>query len=227
MKRVLIIAAHPDDEVLGCGATISKYLCQGVKFKVLFIAEGSSCRFEDPHSKESLKAIAKRNEQAVQALTLLGVTEYEFCNFPCGRLDQVPIIEINKVIERVIDSFQPDTLLTHSLLDVNNDHKIVFQSTLMATRPVSKNHVDRLISYEVLSSSEWSYHQTFSPNLFEVIEEQHLTAKCQALAVYETEVQEYPFPRSEKALRLNAMLRGVQAGAELAEAFYIVREFKQ
>jgi LmbE family N-acetylglucosaminyl deacetylase len=226
MKRVLVIAAHPDDEVLGCGATISKYSRQGVQFIVLFIAEGSSCRYADPVCSESVAAIAARTQQAVNALSLLGVKDYHFNDLPCGRLDQVPIIEINKVIEQAICKFDPDTVLTHSAFDANNDHRIVFRATIMATRPGTQNRVTRLLSYEVLSSSEWAFGEAFSPTSFEQIEEQDLTKKWQALAAYETEVKAFPFPRSEHGVRTQAMSRGMQAGVPLAEAFYLIREFR-
>jgi LmbE family N-acetylglucosaminyl deacetylase len=226
MKRVLVVAAHPDDEVLGCGATISKYSRRGVQFTVLFIAEGSSCRFSDPVCADSLAAIASRTQQAVKSLASLGVKDYHFNGFPCGRLDQVPIIEINKIIEQAIRKFNPDTVLTHSALDANNDHRIVCRATVMATRPGTKNRISRLLSYEVLSSSEWAFGEAFTPTSFEQIAEQDLTLKWQALSAYESEVKAYPFPRSEQGLRALAMIRGMQAGVPLAEAFYIIREFR-
>jgi LmbE family N-acetylglucosaminyl deacetylase len=226
MKRVLVIAAHPDDEVLGCGATISKYSRNGAHFMVLFIAEGSSCRFANPSSIESVDAVATRTQQSVNALKILGIKDYLFNDLPCGRLDQVPIIEINKVIEHAIREFDPDTVLTHSGLDVNNDHRIVFRATTMATRPGAQNRITRLLSYEVLSSSEWAFGEAFAPNSFEQIEEKDLLTKWLSLASYETEVKPYPFPRSEKGLRSQAMIRGMQAGVPLAEAFYIIREFR-
>lgn len=226
MKRVLLIAAHPDDEVLGCGATISKYSRQGVQFMVLFIAEGSSCRYADPTCAESVAAIAARTQQALNALALLGVKDYHFNDMLCGRLDQVPIIEINKAIEQAIHKFDPDTVLTHSDRDANNDHKIVCRATIMATRPGAKNRVARLLSYEVLSSSEWAFCEAFVPTSYEQVEERDLTLKWQALAAYETEVKPYPFPRSEQGVRAQAMYRGMQAGVPLAEAFYLIREFR-
>jgi LmbE family N-acetylglucosaminyl deacetylase len=226
MRRVLVIAAHPDDEVLGCGATISKYSRQGVQFMVLFIAEGSSCRYADPVCSESVAAIAARTQQAVNALYLLGVKDYHFNDLPCGRLDQVPIIEINKVIEQSIRKFDPDTVLTHSAFDANNDHRIVFRATIMATRPGTQNRVARLLSYEVLSSSEWAFGEAFTPTSFEQIEEQDLANKWKALSAYETEVKAFPFPRSEKGVRAQAMSRGMQIGVSLAEAFYLIREFR-
>jgi LmbE family N-acetylglucosaminyl deacetylase len=226
MRRALVIAAHPDDEVLGCGATISKYSRQGVQFMVLFIAEGSSCRYSDPASVDSVAAIATRTKQAVNALCLMGIKDYDFGDLPCGRLDQIPIIEINKAIEQAIRHFDPDTVFTHSNSDANNDHRIVCRATIMATRPSAQNRVARVLSYEVLSSSEWAFSESFVPNCFEHIEEQDLNLKWQALSAYETEVKAYPFPRSEPGVRALAMSRGMQAGVSLAEAFYMIREFR-
>jgi LmbE family N-acetylglucosaminyl deacetylase len=225
MKRILVIAAHPDDEVLGCGATISKYLRRGSEFFVLFIAEGSSCRYSDPTSADSLAAIADRTRHATNALEILGVTDYRFCDLPCGRLDQVPIIEINKAIEQTIYKFKPDVVLTHSPVDANNDHRITFRATIMATRPCVDVEVTRLLSYEVLSSSEWAFGNAFKPSSFEQIEERDLSTKCQALLAYDTEVKAFPFPRSEESVRSLAIHRGVQSGVPLAEAFCLIREF--
>ena len=141
MKRALVIAAHPDDEVLGCGGIISKYIQRDVKFFVLVIAEGSSCRFQDPNCLASLEAIKERTHYASKALNLLGVSDYLFNDLPCGRLDAVPIIEINKIIENVISDFAPDTIFTHSAVDANNDHRIVNRASIMATRPTPINKV--------------------------------------------------------------------------------------
>ena len=227
MKRVLIVAAHPDDEVLGCGATISKYRATGSVFRVLFVAEGSSCRFDSPSDVLADAAKVQRTASAERAMQLLGIDEFEFNNLPCGRLDQVPILDVNKIIERAVRDFAPDTVLTHAEHDVNNDHRIVFRSTLMATRPGAKNHVARVLSYEVPSSSEWSYSSQFLPNLFEEIFEKDLLQKCLALDCYESEVRPFPFPRSQQGLQTLAMFRGMQAGLKYAEAFQLVREFRR
>ena len=122
MNKALIIAAHPDDDILGCAGLMSKYRGQ-VEFKVVFIAEGSSCRFnkEQIHEEDVLNVIKERNSFGVKALKLLGVENYNFHDLPCGRLDQVAIIDINKIIEKEIQNFKPDTIFTHSLEDTNND----------------------------------------------------------------------------------------------------------
>lgn len=227
MKRVLIVAAHPDDEVLGCGGVISKYQTNGVEFKIVFIGEGSTCRFGSPTEDAAVAAIKHRTASAVRAMECLGVKDFEFHDLPCGKLDQVPLLSINKIIESAIRDFNPDTVFTHSPCDVNNDHKIIYNATIIATRPGAQNHVPRVFSYEVLSSTEWAFGETFSPNYFEGLDEKHLAHKCQALMIYESETREYPFPRSNEALRVLAMMRGVQSGFSYAEAFFLVREFRR
>ncbi len=206
---------------------MAKYQPRGVDFKVVLIGEGSTCRFQDPFCEEGIAAVQQRNTFAVKAINRLNIEDVEFHNLPCGRLDQVPIISINKIIEEAIASFCPDTVFTHSSFDANSDHKIVFNSTIMATRPGAKNHVAKLMSYEVLSTSEWAYLNTFMPNYFEELTEDELSLKWQALAVYESEIKSYPFPRSREGMRALAMMRGMQSGFEYAEAFQLIREFKR
>ena len=224
MKNILVIAAHPDDELLGCGGTIAKLSRKGCSIKVIFICEGSSCRFDDPYCEDAKLAIVRRNQCAIAALNSLGVSDYEFNNLPCGRLDQTPIIEINKIIERAIRSFTPDTVFTHYHGDANNEHKIVYRSTIIATRPCDEHVVKRVLCYEVLSSSEWSFSNPFSPNYFISMEEHDLKEKWQALSLYEEEMRDYPFPRSWEGVKALAVNRGTQCGNSYAEAFYLVRE---
>jgi LmbE family N-acetylglucosaminyl deacetylase len=224
MKRVLIIASHPDDETLGCGGLIAKHSLRGTEFSILFIAEGSSCRYADPQCTPAVEAKSIRTAQSRAALDLLGVKRMHFQDLPCGRLDQVPIIEINKLIESEIRDFCPDTVFTHSSNDANNDHQIVCNATIMATRPGAQNYVARVFSYEVLSSSEWAFNSVFAPNYFEQLSANDLEVKWKALACYETELRDYPFPRSRDGLRSLSMVRGMQAGCEYAEAFHLIRE---
>lgn len=224
-KRVLIIAAHPDDDILGCGGFIAKYQPLGVQFRVVFIGEGSSCRFKDLDDQGVNSAILMRNSFAKKALNLLGIVDYEFNNLPCGRFDQIPLLEINKLIERNINLFQPDTIFTHSSDDANMDHKIVFSSTLIATRPGALFLVPRLMTYEVLSSTEWAFNKTFQPNFYEALDETSLQKKCEALMCYESEVRPFPFSRSEEGIKTLARYRGMQSGNLYAEAFSLIREF--
>lgn len=227
MKRILIVAAHPDDEILGCGGTISKYRQKNCEIKVLFLGEGSTCRFEDSKSIEAQDAIKRRNECAVFALKTLNVDNFEFYNLPCGKLDQIPLLSINKIIEKTINEFKPDTVFTHAGVDSNNDHQIVLKSTIIATRPCSNHIVNRVFSYEILSSSEWGFTQAFEPNYFIGFSKFNLEQKWEAMNCYKTEVGQFPFPRSKKTIFSLAELRGSQAGMEYCEAFQLVREFEK
>lgn len=226
IKKLLVIAAHPDDELLGCGGSIAKYLDDGVLVKVLFLGEGSTCRYDDPSSTAAVAAIRTRNLWAAEALRVIGVNDFELNDLPCGRFDQIPMIVINKIIENEIKNFRPDTVLTHAESDSNNDHRITHRATIMATRPCGEHVVNRLFCYEVLSSSEWSYTSAFTPNYFVPLTEKQLLAKWSALECYETEMRNYPFPRSWLGVKNLAMKRGMQAGVEFAEAFQLIREFE-
>ena len=166
MQRVMIIASHPDDEVLGCGGLISKLKKKGADFFILFLGEGSTCRYDDVTDTNALEAIEYRELCAKKALKFLEIKNYYFNRFPCSRFDTIPIIEINKLIEKKIAEFKPDSVFTHSLNDANSDHRISFQSTVMSTRPGVLNTVRDVYSYEVLSSTEWNFGSSFTPNFF-------------------------------------------------------------
>lgn len=226
MKNVLVVAAHPDDDILGCGGTIAKYTKLGIKFKVIFIAEGTTCRFatEEINSENALKEIEKRNTYAKKSLEVLGVKEFTFYNLPCGRLDQEPIIEIGKIIEKEIKEFKPDTIFTHSNIDVNNDHLRVFQGVLQATRVGALNFVNQVYSFEILSSSEWRFVEAFKPNVFISLDKEHIDLKIKSLNEYVSEIKEFPFPRSNEGLEILAKRRGMQIGKKYAESFSLVRE---
>ena len=225
MNRILILSAHPDDDILGCGGILSKLVEEGKAIKVIFLAEGTSCRYnyDDIKKKIVIQEIEKRNNMGIAALEYLGVREHSFYNIPCGRLDAIPIIEINKIIEKEINIFKPDTIFTHSEDDANNDHKIVLKSTIMATRPIPKQYVKNILSYEVLSSSEWHFTSLFQPNYFVKLEEEHIKKKITALEYYETEIKMFPFPRSSKGIKTLAHYRGLQIGVEYSEAFKLIR----
>lgn len=226
-KNILIIAAHPDDDILGCGGLIAKYNTK-TNIRVIFIAEGSSCRFTDPNKNlnKIQKTIETRNNYAKDALKVLGVKQVSFYNLPCGRLDSTPIIEINKIIENELNNFKPHTVITHSEDDTNNDHRIIYRSTLMATRPGAFKNLKTLLSFEVLSSTEWNFSKSFLPNHFELINSAQLNLKWQALKCFKSEIRKYPHPRSEEGLKTLAKYRGMQSGFKYAEAFKIVRNFK-
>jgi LmbE family N-acetylglucosaminyl deacetylase len=221
MKRALIIAAHPDDDILGCGGLMSKYR-NTVFFKIVYIGEGSTCRFKNPNSKNAIKEIKIRNSYAINALSILGIENYSFNNLPCGRFDQVPLIEINKIIENEILEFSPDTVFTHANCDSNQDHVKVHDATIIATRPGEK--VKNVFSYEVLSSSEWGFKKAFNPNVFYKLSENNVDEKYESLKQFKSETQSYPHPRSKEGIYSNAVFRGVQSGNKFAEAFELIRQ---
>ena len=220
--KTLVVAAHPDDEVLGCGGLIAKLINQGEQVRVVFIAEGTSCRYEALNKKVQ-EEINFRNQCSIEAMRSLGVSSHNFYNLPCGRLDKEPIIEIAKIIEKEISDYIPTTVLTHSSNDVHNDHKITYRAVVQATRPVGKI-VKNLLSFEILSSTEWNYTEAFKPNIF-VDVTSTINAKINAMHCYSTEQPKYPHPRSDQGIRSLASMRGSQSGVEYAEGFRIIRSF--
>lgn len=221
-RRILVIVAHPDDEILGSGGTLAKFSKESA-IRIVFIAEGSSCRFEKSESARIAAEIQYRSECARSALATINISEVYFHNQPCGCLNSIPRIEINQIIEKHIKEFLPDTVITHSSTDANLDHQVVFESTLIATRPNASNMVPTLLSCEILSSSEWAFAKTFQPNFFMPLGDGELDLKIQALHKYPSEIRDFPFPRSSKGVQALAQYRGLQSGNKLAEAFCLVR----
>tara|TARA_X000000368_G_scaffold241451_1_gene190677 strand:+ start:4124 stop:4804 length:681 start_codon:yes stop_codon:yes gene_type:complete len=224
--RILVFAAHPDDDILGCGGMIAKRVEGGNTVRVEFIAEGTSCRFNDPNDPLVENQVNERILSGKNSLKSLGVQNYNFNNLPCGRLDQVPQIEINKIMEAAIFDFEPDVIFTHSDKDTNTDHRIVNSCTLVATRPTAKTSIKKVYSYEILSSTEWRFNDAFRPNYFLSLEQSHLSAKIKAFSFYSTEIHEYPHPRSFLGIEALARYRGIQCGASLAEAYSLIRDFE-
>ena len=224
MEKILVVAAHPDDDVLGCGASIAKWVSEG-RVLVAFLAEGTTARFpaSGVSCEQARKDTASRNRCAEEALRVLGVERSVFKSLPCGRLDQEPLIDLGKIVESLIHEFEPDTIFTHSPQDVNNDHRLCFQATLQATRPGALGVVKRLYTFEVLSSSEWRFHEAFLPNYFVDITS-HVEKKIEAMYRFESEVREFPHPRSRDGILALSMYRGLQASCKHAEAFQLIRE---
>jgi LmbE family N-acetylglucosaminyl deacetylase len=225
MKRVLVVVAHPDDEVLGCGATIRKLVEGGAVVRVLVVGEGSSCRHPADRlaSAEVQAEIVQRRTFADAAMQVLGVTDAVFCDFPCGRFDTAPVIDIGKLVETHIADFKPDTLMTHYGEDANSDHRVTFNAVIAATRPTPSAHVRTVLCFETPSSTEWRFVETFRPNLFIEVGRQ-MEAKVAAFDCYlETEGRPFPFPRCKEGLLTLSRYRGMQVGVEHAEAFLVVR----
>ncbi len=229
-KKYLIVVAHPDDEVLGCGGTIKKLSRSNKNIKVIFIAEGTSCRYKKnqiKYKKEISKSIKSRKKYALSALKDLGVKNSEFYDLECGKLNSIPITKISNIIEEEIKIFRPEIIITHSDNDVNMDHKAVYQGCLQSTRPTNKlNIIGGLLSFEILSSTEWKYSKIFEPNLFVNIDKE-IKFKMKAIKRYKSEIRKFPHPRSIEAIDALAKYRGTQSHNKYAEAFKIVRIFSK
>jgi LmbE family N-acetylglucosaminyl deacetylase len=233
--KILIIVAHPDDEVLGMGGTIKKLTNAKHNVKVVFMATGimsrrSSDYKNKPHysSNENIQKsmneqIIKLKKDATKANNLLGVKDIEFLDFPDNEMDLVSQLEITKKVEGIICKFNPDIVYTHSKHDVNIDHRIIYESVITATRPMINSKIKKVLSFEVPSSTEWYFPSNFSPNLFVDISDE-LKIKLKAMASYKDELRDFPHPRSLEALEAIAKRWGSVSGFFASEAFILVRE---
>lgn len=224
MKNILVIAAHPDDEVLGVGGTIARFANEGKNVYVLIVTDGSSSQYgSDPNLAGILKA---KEEETSKCAEILGVKKVIYGGLPDMKLDTVAHIEINKVIEKVIDEIKPDTVFTHFWGDVNADHQNVYKSTLVAVRPLMGQVVKRLLCYRVPSSTEWTPCKPdtmFVPNVFVDIHS-FAQQKYDAFSMYATELRDYPHPRSKRHLSELDTANGLQVGLRCAETFMLLRE---
>jgi N-acetylglucosamine malate deacetylase 1 len=218
MTRVLVVAAHPDDEVLGMGGTIALHTSRGDQVRVLVVTDGSSTQYPGDDETRS-----RKEEEARRAAAELGVEDYVHLDHPDMRLDTLQHVEVNRVIEEHVQGFAPAVLYTVQP-DVNNDHRVLFDSVAVATRPVPGQPVRRLLTYAPASSTEWTPAAVnwFVPNWYVDVTET-LERKLAAFAHYGTERREYPHPRSERAIRATAEFHGTTCGCEYAEPFVLVR----
>ena len=221
MKSILVVAAHPDDEVLGCGGYIANQVWSGDEVFVTFLSDGVTSR----QGNLGLQEIESRRNAARLASKVLGASDVSFGDFPDNKLDAVPLLEIIKSIEAVVERVRPQIVLTHFGGDLNIDHRIVNQAVLTACRPTVDQVVKQIMFFEVSSSTEWQVPtegEAFVPNWFEDIS-QTLELKVKALLMYEHELREWPHPRSVKAIEHLAHWRGASCGVDAAEAFVLGR----
>lgn len=222
--NVLVIAAHPDDEVLGCGGTIARLAAEGAAVSIFILATGLTSRADFDPAKDAGQ-LRVHHERAQRAGILLGAKEVTFGGFPDQKMDTVPLLDVTQAIEREIVRVRPELVFTQHGGDLNMDHVITFRATLTATRPMAGGAVKRLYSYEVGSSTEWAFQQfepRFLPQIFYDITA-HLETKIAAMRIYESEAREFPHPRSPEALCAAARRWGSTIGVQAAEAFCCVR----
>ena len=225
MKKVLVFAAHPDDELLGLGATVRRMSDEGVEMRAVIMAEGITSR-SDKRMDTDKSELQELQEDARKAAEIIGYRSIEFCNFPDNRMDGMELLDVIKMISRYVEKYKPDTIFTHHHGDLNIDHRITNEAVLTACRPVGCCTVKRVFAFETPSSTEWNYNysEPFTPNVYYNVADT-IESKIKGMECYRTERTEYPHPRSAEALRCLARLRGSSAGYEMAEAFVLLREY--
>jgi LmbE family N-acetylglucosaminyl deacetylase len=221
-KRILVVAAHPDDEILGVGGTIARHVSGGDLCAVAILADTHSARYDD----ETMEVVRRCAREAAHRL---GVSDVRFGGLADQRLDTVPIVEIIDWVAKVLHDVEPQVVYTHHRGDINRDHQIAYEATLTAARPYSTPFVERILCYETPSATEWAgphVEHAFIPNVFVDIGA-HLDTKLNALSAYKTELCRAPHPRSLEALRTRAGYWGSIVNLAAAEPFALSREISR
>ena len=221
-RRILVVAAHPDDEVLGCGGTMARFAKEGAEIYTLMMGEGVTARDEKRNRDLRKKELDELKRQAISANKILGVKKVFFHNFPDNRFDSVDLLDIIKGIEEVKRKIAPQIVFTQHEKDLNIDHQILYKAVLAATRPLIGETVKEIYSFEALSSTEWSYPLNFSPDVYFDITDT-LDLKIKAMAVYKSELKDFSHPRSLESIKLNARYWGIRIGQQYSEVFKTVR----
>lgn len=225
MNTALVVAAHPDDEVLGCGATIARLIAEGWSVHVLIVAEGATSRSVTRDTSFHQGALSELAKCAEEANSILGSTSVKLCSMPDNRMDGVELLDVVKLVEAEIARHQPCLVMTHHVGDVNVDHRVLHDAVIAACRPQPQHSVKNLLFFEVPSSTEWrpaASGMCFTPNYFYDVTD-FLAQKMDALRAYESEMRDFPHPRSIDAVEHLARWRGATVGCAAAEAFMLGR----
>ena len=223
---VLVVAAHPDDEVLGCGASMAKWVEQGESVHVLILAEGVTARDQTRDVEKRRQDISDLRVAAQKAGEIIGLSSLSLLDFPDNRMDSVHLVDIVKPIEQAVSKLKPRTIVTHHDGDLNIDHQITHQAVAISCRPGFADFVRRILAFEVLSSTDWQLSNSssfFRPNFFVNVEET-MPKKVEALNAYSVEMRPWPHSRSLEAVGHLASLRGAAVGCQAAEGFVLLRE---
>ena len=222
-STVLIVAAHPDDEVLGCAATAARRASRGDAVHVAILGTGLAAR-----GPADAAALAALREDAGAVGEMLGAKSVSFADLPDNRFDTVALLDIVKQVERWLEDVAPDAVYTHHPGDLNVDHRLTFQAVLTATRPLPDAGVRELYAFEVPSATEWAFQRfepVFRPSVFEDVTDT-IDLKVACMARYAGEARDFPHPRSAEALRATARRWGSVAGMAYAEAFELIRSLR-
>jgi LmbE family N-acetylglucosaminyl deacetylase len=217
-NNILIIAPHPDDEILGCGGIIKKWGSDKSMVWILVMTRGKPGLYSE-------ERISNVRQEALDAHKLLGVRETFFLDFPAPELDLISLSELSVSISGVINKVKPDTIFLPHYGDIHHDHKAVFNAGLVAARPVNGSTIKRILVYETLSETEWAAPESqnaFMPNFFVNISDE-FEFKIEAMKYFKSQLRDFPSPRSLKAIEALATIRGSTVGFKYAEAFMTIR----
>lgn len=223
--KVLIVAAHPDDEILGCGGTIIKHCQHGDEVHILIMAEGLTSRDVTRNVESNAEDLTDLHANSLRASRIMGASSIKLLLLPDNRMDSVDLLDVIKHIEEEIEAFHPDIVYTHHAGDVNIDHRITNEATVTACRPLPGRTVKKLLFFETLSSTEWQIpigDKAFKPDWFIDISRE-MDKKLEALKCYACEMREYPHSRSYEAVKILAKYRGYAVGKKYVEAFELGR----
>jgi LmbE family N-acetylglucosaminyl deacetylase len=221
-KKILVIVAHPDDEMLGCGGTLLKLKKENCEIKSIFLSDGESSRSKKKNYKKEIKT---RENQAIKISKNAGFIKPKFFRLRDNSLDKYPLLKVIKKIEKEMSRFNPNIIFTHSDVDLNIDHQIVNRAVVTACRPHIKNNLEGILTFETPSSTETNFNdkkKLFHPNYFVNISK-FVKKKLELLKIYRSEIMKWPHPRSLKNIKALSMYRGSQSGFNYAEAFIILR----
>ncbi len=221
--KILVVAAHPDDEVLGCGASIARRRAQGDTVWILILGEGITSRRGLSRTEKS-RLLKKLGADSRRAAEILGASRHILKSFPDNGFDSIPRLSLIHAVEEVVAEFKPSTVYTHSPADLNVDHQLTCEAVKTACRPLPGAPVREILAFEIPSSTEWRFDagRAFHPDVFTEVSGQ-LDLKVRALRAYAGETRDFPHPRSEEYIRALAKVRGGQAGLRAAEAFSLIR----
>ena len=217
-KKILILAPHADDEILGCGGVISKYSREGYAVNVLILTN-ANVGAPELFTKKKINLIRSESKKANG---FIGTKNLFFEELPALSLDNFSIYKIANIISRYVKKIKPDTVFIPSNCDIHQDHKIIFHSAKVALRPDKKISVKKVFSYEVLSETEWNEDQkAFNPNFYVELKKSDISLKIKSFYKYKSQVKKFPNPRSKEAIYYLARLRGSQVHMGYAEAFKV------
>lgn len=217
-KKILILSPHADDEILGCGGTMSRYVRYGHDINVLILTN-ANYGAPEIYSKDEIKQI---RDESKLANKFIGTRKLFFENLPALTLTNYPIYKISNIINKYLSTIKPEIIFIPSINDIHDDHKIIFKAAKVSLRANKKTSIKKILSYEVLSETEWNENEnSFSPNYFVKLNESDVNNKVKSFLKYKSQVKKYPHPRSKEVIITLAKVRGSQVFMKYAEAFKV------